>query len=40
VVTEIIAAASEVGLRHLATTESPITGSSGNREFFIHLRLP
>jgi 23S rRNA (cytidine1920-2'-O)/16S rRNA (cytidine1409-2'-O)-methyltransferase len=40
VVTEIIAAASEVGLRHLATTESPITGSSGNREFFVHLRLP
>jgi predicted rRNA methylase YqxC with S4 and FtsJ domains len=26
-------------LTHLATTESPITGSSGNREFFIHLRL-
>ena len=40
VVEEVIAAASEVGLTHLATTESPITGSSGNREFFIHLRLP
>ena len=40
VVEEIIAAASEVGLSHLATTESPITGSSGNREFFIHLRAP
>jgi 23S rRNA (cytidine1920-2'-O)/16S rRNA (cytidine1409-2'-O)-methyltransferase len=40
VVGEIIAAASEVGLSHLATTESPITGSSGNREFFIHLRAP
>jgi 23S rRNA (cytidine1920-2'-O)/16S rRNA (cytidine1409-2'-O)-methyltransferase len=39
VVAEVIAAASEVGLTHLATTESPITGSSGNREFFIHLRL-
>jgi 23S rRNA (cytidine1920-2'-O)/16S rRNA (cytidine1409-2'-O)-methyltransferase len=39
VVEEVIAAASEVGLTHLATTESPITGSSGNREFFIHLRL-
>jgi 23S rRNA (cytidine1920-2'-O)/16S rRNA (cytidine1409-2'-O)-methyltransferase len=38
VVAEVIAAASEVGLTHLATTESPITGSSGNREFFIHLR--
>lgn len=39
VVGEVVRAASEVGLTHLATTESPITGSSGNREFFIHLRL-
>jgi 23S rRNA (cytidine1920-2'-O)/16S rRNA (cytidine1409-2'-O)-methyltransferase len=39
VVEEIIQKASEVGLTHLATAESPITGSSGNREFFIHLRL-
>jgi 23S rRNA (cytidine1920-2'-O)/16S rRNA (cytidine1409-2'-O)-methyltransferase len=40
VVEEVIAAASAVGLTHLATVESPITGTSGNREFFIHLRLP
>ena len=40
VVDEVIAAASAVGLTHLATTESPITGTSGNREFFVHLRLP
>jgi 23S rRNA (cytidine1920-2'-O)/16S rRNA (cytidine1409-2'-O)-methyltransferase len=39
VVEEVIAAASAVGLTHLATAESPITGTSGNREFFIHLRL-
>jgi 23S rRNA (cytidine1920-2'-O)/16S rRNA (cytidine1409-2'-O)-methyltransferase len=39
VVEEVIEKASEVGLTHLATAESPITGSSGNREFFIHLRL-
>jgi 23S rRNA (cytidine1920-2'-O)/16S rRNA (cytidine1409-2'-O)-methyltransferase len=40
VVDEVVAAASAVGLERLATTASPITGSSGNREFFVHLRLP
>ena len=38
VIDEIVAAASEVGLEHLETTESPVTGASGNREFFVHLR--
>jgi len=40
VVDEVVAAASAVGLGRLATTPSPLTGSSGNREFFVHLRLP
>jgi len=40
VVDEVVAAASAVGLERLATTESPITGTSGNREFFVHLRRP
>jgi len=38
VVHEILAAASEVGLDRIATTESPVTGAAGNREFFVHLR--
>jgi 23S rRNA (cytidine1920-2'-O)/16S rRNA (cytidine1409-2'-O)-methyltransferase len=38
VIDEVVAAASEVGLEHLETTESPVTGASGNREFFVHLR--
>jgi 23S rRNA (cytidine1920-2'-O)/16S rRNA (cytidine1409-2'-O)-methyltransferase len=40
VIGEVVAAASAVGLVRVATTESPITGSSGNREFLVHLRLP
>ena len=40
VVDEVVAAASAVGLERIATTESPITGTSGNREFFVHLRRP
>lgn len=40
VVDDVAAAASELGLEHRATSESPITGASGNREFFLHLRLP
>ena len=38
VVDEVVAAASAVGLECVATVESPITGTSGNREFFVHLR--
>lgn len=38
VIDEVVARASEVGLEHLETTESPVTGASGNREFFVHLR--
>ena len=38
VIDEVVAKASEVGLEHLETTESPVTGASGNREFFVHLR--
>jgi 23S rRNA (cytidine1920-2'-O)/16S rRNA (cytidine1409-2'-O)-methyltransferase len=38
VVAEVTAAATALGLSRVATTESPITGSEGNREFFLHLR--
>ena len=38
VIGEATAAAAEVGLVRVATTESPITGDTGNREFFLHLR--
>jgi 23S rRNA (cytidine1920-2'-O)/16S rRNA (cytidine1409-2'-O)-methyltransferase len=38
VVDEVAATASAVGLERVATVESPITGASGNREFFVHLR--
>jgi len=38
VVAEAAARAAEVGLASVATTESPITGDAGNREFFLHLR--
>ncbi len=38
VVGEVAAAASALGLSRVATTESPITGTEGNREFFLHLR--
>ena len=38
VVEEATHAAAEVGLVRAAMTESPITGDSGNREFFLHLR--
>jgi 23S rRNA (cytidine1920-2'-O)/16S rRNA (cytidine1409-2'-O)-methyltransferase len=38
VVDEVVAAASAVGLDHVASVESPITGTEGNREFFVHLR--
>ncbi len=38
VVKEATAKAAEVGLARIAMTESPITGDTGNREFFLHLR--
>jgi 23S rRNA (cytidine1920-2'-O)/16S rRNA (cytidine1409-2'-O)-methyltransferase len=38
VVEEVSAAAGALGLTRVATTESPITGSEGNREFFVHWR--
>jgi 23S rRNA (cytidine1920-2'-O)/16S rRNA (cytidine1409-2'-O)-methyltransferase len=38
VVQEATLAAAEVGLVRVAMTESPITGDSGNREFFLHLK--
>jgi 23S rRNA (cytidine1920-2'-O)/16S rRNA (cytidine1409-2'-O)-methyltransferase len=38
VVEEASRSAAEVGLVRQAMTESPITGDTGNREFFLHLR--
>jgi 23S rRNA (cytidine1920-2'-O)/16S rRNA (cytidine1409-2'-O)-methyltransferase len=38
VVVRIIEAAAAVGLTTVARTPSPITGATGNREFFVHLR--
>lgn len=38
VVAEVSAAAVEVGLTRVGLTESPITGTEGNREFLLHLR--
>ena len=38
VVEEASRAAGEVGLLRHAMSESPITGDTGNREFFLHLR--
>jgi 23S rRNA (cytidine1920-2'-O)/16S rRNA (cytidine1409-2'-O)-methyltransferase len=38
VVEAAAASAGEVGLVRIAMTESPITGDTGNREFFLHLR--
>jgi 23S rRNA (cytidine1920-2'-O)/16S rRNA (cytidine1409-2'-O)-methyltransferase len=38
VVEEATAKAAEVGLARVGMTESPITGDTGNREFFLHLR--
>jgi 23S rRNA (cytidine1920-2'-O)/16S rRNA (cytidine1409-2'-O)-methyltransferase len=39
VIDEVTQAASALGLSRVAMTESPITGTEGNREFFLHLRL-
>lgn len=38
VVDDVTAAASALGLTRIAMTESPITGTEGNREFLVHLR--
>jgi 23S rRNA (cytidine1920-2'-O)/16S rRNA (cytidine1409-2'-O)-methyltransferase len=38
VVEEVAAAADNVGLKRMAAVESPITGTEGNREFFLHLQ--
>jgi 23S rRNA (cytidine1920-2'-O)/16S rRNA (cytidine1409-2'-O)-methyltransferase len=38
VIEEATASASALGLSRVAMTESPITGTEGNREFFLHLR--
>ncbi len=38
VINDVTVAATEVGLRRVAMTPSPITGARGNREFFLHLR--
>jgi 23S rRNA (cytidine1920-2'-O)/16S rRNA (cytidine1409-2'-O)-methyltransferase len=38
VIEEVTASASALGLSRVAMTESPITGTEGNREFFLHLR--
>jgi len=40
VITEVTAAAAEVGLERVAMIESPITGAHGNHEFLMHLRNP
>ena len=38
VVEDVAAVADALGLTRIAMTESPITGTEGNREFFLHLR--
>jgi 23S rRNA (cytidine1920-2'-O)/16S rRNA (cytidine1409-2'-O)-methyltransferase len=38
VLDEVTAAATALGLTRVAMTESPITGTEGNREFLLHLR--
>jgi 23S rRNA (cytidine1920-2'-O)/16S rRNA (cytidine1409-2'-O)-methyltransferase len=38
VITEVTAAAAEVGLERLGLIDSPITGAHGNVEFLLHLR--
>jgi 23S rRNA (cytidine1920-2'-O)/16S rRNA (cytidine1409-2'-O)-methyltransferase len=37
VVSDVTAAAAEVGLTRLALVDSPITGAEGNKEFLLHL---
>jgi 23S rRNA (cytidine1920-2'-O)/16S rRNA (cytidine1409-2'-O)-methyltransferase len=38
VLARVTAEAESIGLRRVAMTPSPITGATGNREFFLHLR--
>jgi 23S rRNA (cytidine1920-2'-O)/16S rRNA (cytidine1409-2'-O)-methyltransferase len=38
VIARVTGAAEATGLRRLAMTPSPITGATGNQEFFLHLR--
>ena len=38
VIASVTEAASAIGLTRVAMTPSPITGATGNREFFLHLR--
>lgn len=40
VMEELTAAAVEAGLEVIGACPSPITGGDGNREFFLHLRVP
>lgn len=37
VVEEVLSAADSLGLKRRGSVESPITGTEGNREFFVHL---
>jgi len=37
-VEDVTSAANALGLTRVAAVESPITGTEGNREFFLHLR--
>jgi len=39
VIARVTAEAEAAGLHRVAMTPSPITGATGNREFFLHLRL-
>ena len=38
VIADVTDAAAAVGLRRISMTPSPITGATGNQEFFLHLR--
>lgn len=38
VIEEVTVTARSIGLQRIAMTSSPITGSAGNKEFFLHLR--
>ena len=40
VLARVTAQAEAIGLTRVAMTPSPITGATGNREFFLHLRTP
>ena len=39
VVEEVTIAADRIGLSRVDATPSPITGATGNQEFFVHLRV-